>query len=153
MTSNYLPSEYQEYIHMSRYARWLPEKKRRETWEETVGRYFDFFEGHLKTNHNFTVTKELRKELEEAILNLEVLPSMRCLMTAGKALEKENIAGYNCSYVPVDDPRAFDEALYILMNGTGLGFSVERQYVNKMPEIPEELHPTDTTIEIGRAHV
>lgn len=149
MTSNYLPSEYQEYIHMSRYARWLPEKKRRETWEETVGRYFDFFEGHLKTNHNFTVTKELRKELEEAILNLEVLPSMRCLMTAGKALEKENIAGYNCSYVPVDDPRAFDEALYILMNGTGLGFSVERQYVNKMPEIPEELHPTDTTIVVA----
>lgn len=146
---NSLPTQYQSYIHKSRYARWLPEKKRRETWEETVTRYFDFFEVHLKENNNYIVPKELRKELEEAVLNLEVLPSMRCLMTAGKALEKENIAGYNCSYVPVDDPRAFDEALYILMNGTGLGFSVERQYVSKMPEVPEEFHETDTTIVVA----
>lgn len=149
MSNNYLPTEYQSYIHMSRYARWLPDKKRRETWPETVTRYTDFFQKHLQDNHGYTLTPEMKKEIEDAILNLEVLPSMRCLMTAGKALEKENIAGYNCSYVPVDDPRAFDEALYILMNGTGLGFSVERQYVNKLPEIPDELHPTDTTIVVA----
>ena len=144
-----LPSLYQEYIHLSRYSRWLPDKKRRETWEETVSRYFDFFEGHLATKHSYKVPKELRTELQDAVLNLEVLPSMRCLMTAGKALEKENIAGYNCSYVPIDDPRAFDESLYILMNGTGLGFSVERQYISKLPEIPEELHPTDSVIVVA----
>lgn len=147
--NNSLPTEYQSYIHKSRYARWLPDKKRRETWGETGARYFDFFTEHLQTENNYTLSKELRKELEEAVLNLEVLPSMRCLMTAGKALAKENISGYNCSYVPIDDPRAFDEALYILMNGTGLGFSVERQYVNKLPEIPEELHPTETTLVIA----
>lgn len=147
--NNSLPTEYQSYIHKSRYARWLPDKKRRETWGETGARYFDFFTEHLQTENNYTLPKELRKELEEAVLNLEVLPSMRCLMTAGKALAKENISGYNCSYVPIDDPRAFDEALYILMNGTGLGFSVERQYVNKLPEVPEELHPTETTLVIA----
>jgi ribonucleoside-diphosphate reductase alpha chain len=147
--NNNLPTEYQSYIHKSRYARWLPDKKRRETWGETGARYFDFFTEHLQTENNFTLSKELRKELEEAVLSLEVLPSMRCLMTAGKALAKENISGYNCSYVPIDDPRAFDEALYILMNGTGLGFSVERQYVNKLPEVPEELHPTETTLVIA----
>jgi ribonucleoside-diphosphate reductase alpha chain len=147
--NNSLPTEYQSYIHKSRYARWLPDKKRRETWGETGARYFDFFTEHLQTENNYTLPKELRKELEEAVLSLEVLPSMRCLMTAGKALLKENIAGYNCSYVPIDDPRAFDESLYILMNGTGLGFSVERQYVNKLPEVPEELHPTETTLVIA----
>lgn len=147
--NNQLPSLYQQYIHLSRYSKWLPDKKRRETWPETVARYFDFFHGHLEANHNFVMSKELRQELENAVLNLEVLPSMRCLMTAGKALEKENIAGYNCSYVPIDDPRAFDESLYILMNGTGLGFSVERQYINKLPEVPEELHPTETIIVVA----
>ena len=147
--SNNLPTQYQAYIHKSRYARWLPEKKRRETWSETGERYMNFFVEHLKESNKYDVAPDLRKELENAILGLEVLPSMRCLMTAGKALAKENIAGYNCSYVPIDDPRAFDEALYILMNGTGLGFSVERQYVNKLPEIPEELHPTETTIIIA----
>lgn len=147
--NNSLPTEYQSYIHKSRYARWLPDKKRRETWGETGARYFDFFTEHLQTENNYILPKELRKELEEAVLSLEVLPSMRCLMTAGKALLKENIAGYNCSYVPIDDPRAFDESLYILMNGTGLGFSVERQYVNKLPEVPEELHPTETTLVIA----
>ena len=147
--SNKLPTQYQEYIHLSRYARWLPDKRRRETWDETVARYFDFFENHLQENHNYQVPQALRRELEEAVLGLEVLPSMRCLMTAGKALEKESIAGYNCSYIAVDDPRAFDEALYILMNGTGLGFSVERQYISKLPEVPEELHDTDTTIVVA----
>lgn len=147
--SNKLPTQYQEYIHLSRYARWLPDKRRRETWEETVTRYFDFFQHHLEENHQYKVNPELRRELEEAVLGLEVLPSMRCLMTAGKALEKESIAGYNCSYIAVDDPRAFDEALYILMNGTGLGFSVERQYISKLPEVPENLHDTDTTIVVA----
>ena len=147
--NNSLPTEYQSYIHKSRYARWLPDKKRRETWGETGARYFDFFTEHLQTENYYILPKELRKEFDEAVLSLEVLPSMRCLMTAGKALLKENIAGYNCSYVPIDDPRAFDESLYILMNGTGLGFSVERQYVNKLPEVPEELHPTETTLVIA----
>jgi ribonucleoside-diphosphate reductase alpha chain len=144
--SNILPTEYQSYIHLSRYARWLPDKKRRETWDETVARYFDFFEVHLKENNNYILTKELRKELEEAVLNLEVLPSMRCLMTAGKALERDAVAGYNCSYLPIDHPRAFDEILYILMCGTGVGFSVERQYVSKLPDVPEEFHPTGSII-------
>ena len=147
--NNSLPTLYQEYIHLSRYARWLPDKKRRETWGETVGRYFDFFQNHLKETNNYELTTELRKELEDSVLNIEALPSMRCLMTAGKALEKDNICGYNCSYVPIDDPRAFDEILYILMNGTGVGFSVERQYINKLPEVPETLHATDTTIVVA----
>lgn len=147
--NNQLPTEYQSYIHLSRYARWLPDKKRRETWSETVGRYFDFFETHLLETNQYVLPKELRKELESAVSELAILPSMRCLMTAGKALQKENIAGYNCSYVPIDDPLAFSEALYILMNGTGLGFSVERQYINKLPEVPDEIHKTDTTIVVA----
>ena len=119
MPSNYLPTSYQEFIHLSRYSRWLPEKERRETWDETVARYFDFFTEHLKETVNFTLSKELRTELEQAVLGLRVMPSMRCIMTAGEALKRENIAGYNCSYVAVDRPQAFDEILYILMNGTG----------------------------------
>ena len=95
-TTNYFPTEYQSFIHKSRYARWLPEKNRRETWSETISRYFDFFEDHLSENNNFKLTKDIRKELEEAVLNLEVMPSMRCLMTAGEALKRENISGYNC---------------------------------------------------------
>ena len=112
-----------------RYSRWLPEKERRETWDETVGRYFDFFKEHLNELHEYKFSDKLRKELEEAVLSQGIMPSMRCLMTAGEALKRENIAGYNCSYVAVDRPQAFDEILYVLMNGTGVGFSVERQYV------------------------
>lgn len=115
--NNYLPTVYQQYIHLSRYSRWLPDKQRRETWPETVSRYFDFFEEHLKENNNFVLTKELRQELEDAVLTLKIMPSMRCIMTAGEALKRENISGYNCSYVAVDNPRSFDEILYILMNG------------------------------------
>ena len=137
MTNNYLPTSYQEFIHLSRYSRWLPDKERRETWDETVARYFDFFTEHLKELHNFKLTKELRNELEEAVLSLRVMPSMRCMMTAGEALKRENIAGYNCSYVAVDRPQAFDEILYILMNGTGVGFSVERQFVSQLPSVAE----------------
>ena len=117
-------TDYMKFIHISRYARWLPEENRRETWSETVGRYFDFFEKHLKENNSFTLTKNVRKELEQAVLTLKIMPSMRCLMTAGEALERENIAGYNCSYVAIDSPRAFDEIIYILMNGTGVGIPV-----------------------------
>jgi len=149
MPNNYLPTSYQEFIHLSRYSRWLPEKARRETWDETVARYFDFFTEHLKETVDFTLTKSLRNDLEQAVLGLRVMPSMRCIMTAGEALKRENIAGYNCSYVAVDRPQAFDEILYILMNGTGVGFSVERQYVNELPRIADEFHPTDTTITVA----
>ena len=146
MPNNYLPTLYQEFIHLSRYSRWLPEEERRETWEETVARYFNFFTEHLKTQHKFNLTKELRNELEDAILSLQVMPSMRCLMTAGEALKRENIAGYNCSYIAVDRPQTFDEILYVLMNGVGVGFSVERQYISQLPTIAEEFHKSDTTI-------
>ena len=144
--NNYLPTEYQQFIHKSRYARWLNDKNRRETWDETVARYFDFFDEHLKENNNYEVSRELRKELEEAVLSARVMPSMRCLMTAGEALKRENVAGYNCSYVAVDNPRSFDEILYILMNGTGVGFSVEEKYTSQLPVISEDFHVTDTTI-------
>ena len=149
MLNNHLPTTYQEFIHLSRYSRWLPEEERRETWEETVGRYFNFFTEHLEENHKYKLTKELRNELEEAVLSLEVMPSMRCLMTAGEALKRENIAGYNCSYIAVNRPNAFDEILYVLMNGTGVGFSVERQFVSELPVVADEFHHTDTTIVIA----
>ena len=141
-----LPTQFQSFIHLSRYSRWLPEQGRRESWGETVARYFDFFEGHLKENTKFTMTKSLRAELESAILNLEVMPSMRCLMTAGEALAKSNIAGYNCAYTTVNRVRAFDEILFVLMNGTGVGYSVEQQYVERLPTIAEEFSQSSTTI-------
>jgi len=143
---NTLPNDYQNFIALSRYARWLPEKKRRETWKETVARYFDFMEQHLKENTNQELVPKTRQVLEDAVLNLEVMPSMRALMTAGKALADNNIAGYNCAYLSVDHPKAFDEALYVLMHGTGVGFSVERQFVNRLPEVPEEMVDVDDVI-------
>ena len=146
MADKYLPTQYQQYIHLSRYSRWDYDKNRRETWKETVDRYFDFFRKHLKENCNYTVDKGLETRLKKSVLNLEVMPSMRCLMTAGKALEKENVAGYNCAYVPIDSPRSFDEILYILMNGTGVGFSIEQKYTNLLPAIPNKLYQTDTVI-------
>jgi ribonucleoside-triphosphate reductase (thioredoxin) len=149
MSSNSLPTQYQEFIHLSRYSRWLPEKTRRETWEETITRYFDFFEEHLKDTCDYTLPKTLRAELDEAVLTQKVMPSMRCLMTAGEALKRENISGYNCSYVAIDRPQAFDEVLYVLMNGTGVGFSVERQYVSQMPVVAEAFFPSDTTIAVS----
>ena len=149
MPNNYLPTSYQEFIYLSRYSRWLPEKERRETWDETVARYFNFFTEHLNETHEYKLSKSLRIELEEAILSQKVMPSMRCLMTAGEALKRENIAGYNCSYIAVDKPSAFDEILYVLMNGTGVGFSVERQFVSQLPTIAEEFHQTDTTIVVA----
>ena len=147
--SNMLPSLYQEFIHKSRYARWLWDENRRENWDETVARYFNFFDEHIKEITGYNVTAEERKQLEEAVLNLEIMPSMRCLMTAGEALKRENVAGYNCSYVAVDSPRSFDEILYILMNGTGVGFSVESKCVEQLPIVPDELYPTDTTIQVA----
>lgn len=131
---------------MSRYARWLESEKRREVWPETVGRYFDFFQVHLKENCNYTLTKKLREELENAVLNLEVMPSMRALMTAGPALNRCNVAGFNCAYMPVDSPRAFDETMYILMCGTGVGYSVERQFITKLPEVSSHFEDSDTTL-------
>ncbi len=139
---------YQQYIHKSRYARFLPEKNRREHWNETVQRYVDYMFTKVSTGQGWTVDQKLKQEVFDAIYNLEVMPSMRALMTAGKALDRDNVAGYNCSYLPIDDPKAFDEAMCILMNGTGVGFSVERQYVNKLPEIPEQLFDCDTMITV-----
>ena len=144
-----LPTEYQSFIHLSRYARWNYTLKRRESWEETVDRLVTFFKEHLDTKHSFKLDNGLEADLREAITNLDVMPSMRCLMTAGEALKKENIAGYNCSYVKVDVPRSFDEVLYILMNGTGVGFSVEEEYVAQLPIVAEEFHETDTTIVVA----
>jgi ribonucleoside-diphosphate reductase alpha chain len=145
MPNNYLPTSYQEFIHLSRYSRWLPEEERRETWDETVGRYFDFFKEHLDELHEYKLTDKLKNELEEAVLSQKIMPSMRCLMTAGEALKRENIAGYNCSYVAIDRPQAFDEVLYVLMNGTGVGFSVERQYVTKLPDVVSESKNSSAT--------
>ena len=140
-----LPSFYQQFIHLSRYSRWLESEGRRETWEETVARYFRFFDGHW-ADKGVKIPKSVREELEAAILNLEIMPSMRSLMTAGEALQRDNTAGYNCSYVAVNKVRAFDEILYVLMCGTGVGFSVERQYVEKLPTIVEQFSSSDTVI-------
>lgn len=140
---------YQQYIAKSRYSRFLDSEKRREDWYETVDRYMDFMKDHLYGSHKYKIPMEVDSELREAIKNLEVVPSMRSIMTAGKALERDNTAGYNCSYLPVDDPKAFDEAMYILLCGTGVGFSVEQKYVNKLPEIPEKLFKSDTTVVVA----
>lgn len=137
---------YQQFIAKSRYSRFLPEQNRRENWSETVARYFNFMEDHLQNHSEYTMTRELRNKLENAVVNLEVMPSMRAIMTAGKALERDNTAGYNCSYLPIDDPKAFDEAMYILLCGTGVGFSVEQKYVNQLPEVPDQLFDSQTTI-------
>ena len=150
MGSNYLPTEYQSFIHMSRYSRWLEEEGRREIWSETVGRLISYFKNHMSTNYKGVIKNKEWDEIEEAILSLQVMPSMRALMTAGGALDRENIAGYNCSYIPIDSPRAFDEVLYILMNGTGVGFSVERQYADKLPTIPDqEFENTDDVVSVA----
>jgi len=148
-----LPSLYQDFIHLSRYSRWLPEEGRREQWDETVKRYFDFFEQHLEDKHNHKVSKKDRKELEDAVINLEIMPSMRALMTAGEALTRDHVAGYNCSYVAVNRMRAFDEILYVLMCGTGVGFSVERAEVDQLPVLAEDFHDSDTTIVVADSKI
>ena len=149
MPNNFLPTSYQEFIHLSRYSRWLPKEGRRETWNETVGRYFNFFKEHLKDMTGYELEDKDRKELENAVLATKVMPSMRCLMTAGDALKRENIAGYNCSYVAINRIQSFDEILYILMNGTGVGFSVERQHIAELPVVAEEFFLSDTVITVA----
>ena len=134
-----LPSSYQQYIHTSRYARYLDEKQRRETWEETVTRYCSFWKEKYPDLFPYD-------EVYKAILELKVMPSMRALMTAGKALDRDNVAGYNCSYLPISYQRAFDDAMYILLCGTGVGFSVERQEIQNLPMVAESFNETDTTI-------
>jgi ribonucleoside-triphosphate reductase (thioredoxin) len=138
---------YQQFISKSRYSRFLPDQHRREHWDETVDRYISFMEKHLKEKYNHEIPN--KAELADAIKSLEVMPSMRAIMTAGKALDRDNTAGYNCSYLPIDDPKAFDEAMYILLCGTGVGFSVEQQYVNQLPEVPDQLFDSQTTIHVA----
>ena len=139
-------SDYQRFIHTSRYARWNDELQRRETWEETVSRLINYYEYHLSVYVGFNIKEEDKAILYKAISSMSVMPSMRAMMTAGPALERNNIAGYNCSYVAVDSPRAFDDILYILMHGTGVGFSVERQSIEQLPKVAEQFQDTETTI-------
>ena len=138
---------YQELIHKSRYARYMPEKKRRETWEETVDRYCNYWLDKGK------ITAIDADQIKQAILNLDVMPSMRALMTAGEALDRDNVAGFNCSYLPIDHPKAFDEMMYVLMCGTGVGFSVERQYISKLPDVAEKLHDTESVIHVADSKI
>ena len=140
---------YSTFIAKSRYSRYLNDKNRREHWNETVSRYFTFMFQHLEDKYNYKPTEALRTELTNAVQNLEVMPSMRAIMTAGKALDRDNTAGYNCSYLPIDDPKAFDEAMYILLCGTGVGFSVEHKYVDQLPEVPDQLFDSQTTISVA----
>ena len=137
---------YRNFIAISRYSRWLENKGRRETWVETVDRYMDFMKGHLVKNYNYDENDIKFAKVRSAIMNHEVMPSMRAMMTAGPALERDHIAAYNCSFIATDSLRAFDEAMYILMNGTGVGFSVEQKYVSQLPVIAEEFYQTNTTI-------
>ena len=139
--------QYQQFIHKSRYARWIPEHSRREEWHETVNRYVDFWKGREQ------IDEKVALKLFNAIHNLEVMPSMRCMMTAGKALDKDNVAGFNCSYLHIDSPRSFDELMYVLMCGTGVGFSVERNFINKLPEIAESFHQTDSLIVVSDSKI
>ena len=139
--------QYQQFIHKSRYARWLPEEKRRETWEETVQRYVDFWANRGQLD------KKTAKRLYNGIHSLKVMPSMRCMMTAGEALDKDNVAGFNCSYLHIDSPRSFDELMYVLMCGTGVGFSVERNFINKLPMVAESFHKTDSVIVVSDSKI
>lgn len=140
---------YSTFIAKSRYSRYLDDKKRREHWPETVDRYMNFMRNHLATTMKYNIKPELFDELRLSIANHEIMPSMRAVMTAGEALERDNTAGYNCSYLPVDDVKSFDEAMYILLCGTGVGFSVESKYVSKLPEVPSKLFNSDTTIVVS----
>lgn len=151
--NNYGMSDFQYYVYLSRYSRFIHEEGRRETWPETVARYFNFFSKSLKEKHSYDLSKNLRKELESAVISMEIMPSMRCVMTAGPALERDNIAAYNCAYVAIDSPRTFSEIMMTLMCGTGVGFSVESQCVNKLPEVPDELEKTDSVIIVADSKV
>ena len=144
--NNLLPTDYQNFIALSRYARWKEDEQRRETWSETVERYIDYMSNHLKKKHNHTIPHATKHDLEDAMMGLSVMPSMRALMTAGSALDRCHVAGYNCSYIPVDSPRAFDETMNVLKCGTGVGFSVERENVDKLPIISENMQESDVVI-------
>jgi len=144
--SKTIANPYENFIALSRYARWMSEENRRETWGETVDRYFDYMLNYIKKNNGYTPDEDLLKELKEAVYNRDVMPSMRSVMTAGAALDRDHVAGYNCSFIPVDSPRSFDETMYILMCGTGVGFSVEYKYINKLPAIPESFEKSTTII-------
>jgi len=146
---NSIENPYENFIALSRYARWIESENRRETWGETVDRYFDFMQGQLRDKHGYVADPELVQEIKDAVFNRNVMPSMRSVMTAGPALERENVSGYNCAFLPVDNARSFDEAMYILMCGTGVGFSVEYKYINKLPALPEKLEKSSTTIIVG----
>ena len=139
--------QYQQFIHKSRYARWLPEEGRRETWHETVNRYVDFWKDRGQIDETVAL------KMFNAIHNMEVMPSMRCMMTAGVALDKDNVAGFNCSYLAIDSPRSFDELMYVLMCGTGVGFSVERNFITKLPVIAESFHTTDSVIVVSDSKI
>tara|TARA_R110001599_G_scaffold241172_1_gene440754 strand:- start:3655 stop:5532 length:1878 start_codon:yes stop_codon:yes gene_type:complete len=139
--------QYQQFIHKSRYARWLPEAGRRETWAETVNRYVSFWVDRGQLD------QKTSSKMFNAIHNLEVMPSMRCMMTAGEALDKDNVAGFNCSYLAIDSPRSFDELMYVLMCGTGVGFSVERNFINKLPTIAESFHKTDSVVVVSDSKI
>jgi ribonucleoside-diphosphate reductase alpha chain len=139
--------KYQQFIHKSRYARWLSDEGRRETWEETVQRYVDFWVSRKQ------IDKKTATRLYEGIHSQKVMPSMRCMMTAGEALDKDNVAGFNCSYLAIDSPRSFDELMYVLMCGTGVGFSVERNFINKLPVVAESFHDTDSTIVVADSKI
>ena len=146
---NELPTDYQNFIALSRYARWLSEENRREEWSETVNRYLQYMVTHVSKKHKLDLSLDLQDKIYKSIVNLDVMPSMRALMTAGKALDRCHVAGYNCSYLPVDSPRAFDECMYILMCGTGVGFSVERENVDKLPMVNEHFEDSTTVIKVG----
>jgi ribonucleoside-diphosphate reductase alpha chain len=143
---NTIENPYENFIALSRYAKWVEAEGRRETWGETVDRYFSFMTNHLEENHNYIPNEKLVAELKEFVFERNVMPSMRSVMTSGAALERDNVAGYNCAFLPVDSPRSFDETMYVLMCGTGVGFSVEYKYINKLPAVPEKLEKTDTVI-------
>ena len=140
-------NQYQKFIHKSRYARYIPELERRETWEETVERYVDYFTDRLGLD------SDISGQLRSSILSMKVMPSMRAMATAGRALDRDNVAGFNCSYLTISRQRAFDELMYILLCGTGVGFSVERQYINELPEVAEEMYETDTTIVVADSKI
>jgi ribonucleoside-diphosphate reductase alpha chain len=141
-----LPTAYQQVIHKTRYARWMEAENRRENWDETVSRYTDYIFDALNKNNGYQASDKIKKQLSEAILQTKVMPSMRGLMTAGPALERDNTCIYNCSYLPVDSLRSFDEAMYILMCGTGVGYSVESRYVSQLPEVSEHFEATNSVI-------
>ena len=147
--NNMLPTPYQQFIHKSRYARWLDDEQRREDWDETVSRYTNYMRNQVRGKHQYEVSDTDMFDIEQAILSQDIMPSMRAMMTAGPALARDNICGYNCSYIPVDSPRSFDECMYILMCGTGVGFSVERENVEKLPIVSDTMNDTDTVIKVG----